>query len=74
MFADSVVLAVPGVELVAFVDRTISHSTGTAVAEVPSKPIRNFLRSPPKLDGVITISAVRAVAAVSATAALVRAE
>jgi hypothetical protein len=68
----SVVLAVPGVELVAFVDRTTSQNTGTAVAVTPSKPIRNFFRSPPNDDGVITISAVFAVAADRATAAVVR--
>jgi hypothetical protein len=72
MFADSDVFAVPGVEFVAFVDRTTSQNTGTAVAVTPSNPIRNFLISPPNVDGVITIRAVFAVAAASATAAVLR--
>jgi hypothetical protein len=73
MLAVSDVFAVPGVELVALVDRTISQSTGTAVDVVPSNPIRSFLRSPPNCAGVMTMRPVFAVAAVKATAAVVRA-
>ncbi|MGH9249159.1 MAG: hypothetical protein ACRD0W_06550 [Acidimicrobiales bacterium] len=69
MFADSVVFPVPGVEFVAFVERTTSQNTGTADAVTPSNPIRNFRRHAPNWAGVITIRAVFAVAATRATAA-----
>src|SRR5262245_8750455 len=68
MFDESYVLPVPGVELVALVDRTISQSTGTAEAVTPSKLIVIQVSTPPNCAGVITIRQVLAVAATNATA------
>src|SRR5215475_5416010 len=69
MFDVSVVLLVPGVEFVAFVERTISHSTGTADAVTPSNEIVNPIRSTPNCAGVMTMRVVLAVAADKETAA-----
>src|SRR5690349_6242045 len=68
MFEVSVVLLVPGVELVALVLVTSSTRAGTAEAVTPSNSTRNLVRSTPKLEGAMTMRQVLAVAADSATA------
>src|SRR5882724_9790131 len=71
IFADSDVFAVPGVLLLALVLRTNSTRIDGLVAVTPSIDSVKPTRSPGKVDGVMIISTVLAVLAVSAKSALV---